>query len=317
MKILITGVLGFIGSHYARVALANGHSVVGLNRPTNESKFKRIADFKDHKNFDLILRDLTGDLSELLDGVDVVVHMAAKTYVDHSIRNPEPFIISNIIGTYNLLEAARKCPPKLFIQFSTDEVYGSILEGAYKEDAPLNPTNPYSSSKAAGDMLALSYFNTYKLPVIITRTENNYGPYQHPHKAMPKFVQYAQAGKPLPVYGDGKHIRQWLYVEDTCAALDVIIAKGKAGEIYHIAGNQELQNIELAKKALAFFGKPETQIAFVADNNIRPGHDRRYALDCSKLAALGWKPKYSLDEGLQKTFTWYRDNLWWFDAMGV
>jgi len=314
MKILVTGVLGFIGSHYARTALAAGHHVVGLNRPTNESKFKRIADFKDDKNFDLILRDLDGDLSELLDGIDVVVHMAAKTYVDHSIRNPGPFIESNIIGTYNLLEAARKCLPKLFIQFSTDEVYGSILEGAYKEDAPLNPTNPYSSSKAAGDMLALSYFNTYKLPVIITRTENNFGPFQHPQKAMPKFVQHAIAGKKLPVYGDGGHVRQWLYVDDTCSALDTLIAKGKPGEIYHIAGNQELTNIDLAKKVLSFFAKPESQIEFIDDRNIRPGHDRRYALDCSKLMSLGWKPKYSLDEGLAKTFTWYRDNAWWFET---
>lgn len=313
MKILVTGVLGFIGSHYARAALAQGHHVVGLNRPTNASKLKRIEDFKDNPHFDLILRDLEGDLSELLDGVDVVVHMAAKTYVDHSIRNPGPFIESNIIGTYNLLEAARKCPPKLFIQFSTDEVYGSILSGAYKEDAPLNPTNPYSSSKAAGDMLALSYFNTYKLPVIITRTENNYGPFQHPQKAMPKFAQYAMTGKNLPVYGDGKHVRQWLYVEDTCTALDTLIAKGKPGEIYHIAGSQELQNIELARKVLAFFGKPEAQIEFIADHNIRPGHDRRYALDCTKLRSLGWAPKYTLDEGLRKTFSWYRDNAWWFD----
>lgn len=315
MNILITGVLGFIGSHYARVALAQGHRVVGLNRPTNSSKLKRIEDFKDNKNFDLILRDLEGDLSELLDGIDVVVHMAAKTYVDHSIRNPGPFIESNIIGTYNLLEAARKCPPKLFIQFSTDEVYGSILEGAYKEDAPLNPTNPYSSSKAAGDMLALSYFNTYKLPVIITRTENNYGPFQHPQKAMPKFVQYAQAGKKLPVYGDGKHVRQWLYVEDTCSALDTLIMKGKAGEIYHIAGNQELQNIDLAKKVLQFFGKPESQIEFIADQNIRPGHDRRYALDCTKLRSLGWEPKFTLDEGLKKTFGWYRDHKEWAEGV--
>lgn len=315
MNILVTGVLGFIGSHYARHALAQGHRVVGLNRPTNASKLKRIEDFKDNKNFDLILRDLSGDLSELLDGTDVVVHMAAKTYVDHSIRNPEPFIISNIIGTYNLLEAARKCPPKLFIQFSTDEVYGSILEGAYKEDAPLNPTNPYSSSKAAGDMLALSYFNTYKLPVIITRTENNYGPFQHPQKAMPKFVQYAMAGKKLPVYGDGRHVRQWLYVEDTCTALDALIAKGVAGEIYHIAGNQELMNVDLAKKVLAFFGKPESQLEFIDDHNVRPGHDRRYALDCTKLRSLGWTPKYSLNEGLSKTFSWYRDHKEWSEGL--
>lgn len=274
-----------------------------------------MKDFKENPKFDLLLRDIEGDLSEVFDRVDVVVHMAAKTFVDHSIRDPRPFIQSNIIGTYHMLEEIRRNPPRLYIQFSTDEVYGAILEGEYRENAPLNPTNPYSSTKAAGDLLALAYYNTYNLPIVITRTENVYGPFQHPQKAMPKFVKYAFEGKKLPVYGDGKHIRQWLYVEDACSALNHIIEKRRPGEIYHIAGNQELENRDLTRRVLAFFGKPEDQIEFINEWNIRPGHDRRYALDCTKLRSLGWQPKYSLDEGLAKTFSWYRENLWWFNCL--
>lgn len=322
-KILVTGALGFIGSYFIKYILESKETekwnVVGFNRNSNQKNFLRLVPIlNSHSNqFNMVLGDLTNpnDLSGLCEDVDYVVNFAAKTFVDFSIRDPRPFINSNIIGTYNLLEEVRKNKStiKRYIQISTDEVYGAILNGSYKEDARLNPTNPYSASKAAGDMLALSYYNTYKLPIIITRTENNYGQFQHPQKAMPKFVRYALNNEPLPVYGDGEHRRMWLYVEDHCTAILHLLEKGIDGEIYHIAGEQELTNNELAKRILRILGKPETMIKHIDDFNVRPGHDRRYALDTTKLKQLGWTPKWSLDAGLQKTVEWYRDNDWWFN----
>lgn len=309
MRVLITGIYGFIASQFAR-QFYRDFEIVGFGRDTNPKHRKRVEGLP----IRLVHGDLNNpnDVSGILEDIDVVIHAAAKTFVDHSILDPLPFIQSNIIGTYNLLEQARKYKPKLFINVSTDEVYGAILEGAYKEDARLNPTNPYSSTKAAADMLALAYFNTYKLPVIITRTENNYGPYQHPQKVMPKFIAKALRGEKLPVYGDGKHVRMWLHVSDHCSALKFLAEKGKAGEIYHIAGEQELENVELARRILRLLNKPEDQIEFIDDFNIRPGHDRRYALDTSKLRSLGWHPEVSLEKGLKQTVEWYRNNQWWF-----
>ena len=312
MKLLVTGILGFIGSRFGELALQQGHEVVGFGRNSDQKNLRRIESYKDNPRFKLVFGDLTGDISGIAENVDVIVHFAAKTFVDHSIADPAPFIQSNIFGTYNLLEQARKYKPRLYFQISTDEVYGAILEGSYKEDARLNPTNPYAAAKAAGDALALSYFNTYKLPIIITRTENNYGPYQHPQKAIPVFVRSALQDKPLPVYGDGHHRRMWLNVEDHCWAVLHLMEHGTPGEIYHIAGEQELENIELAKIILDTLGKPHDLITFVPDHNIRPGHDRRYALDVSKLRATGWAPRHTLQEGMKKTIEWYRDNQWWF-----
>ena len=197
------------------------------------------------------------------------------------------------------------------MQVSTDEVYGEMLEGGYKEDARLNPTNPYSSTKAAADMLCLSYWNTYKLPLIITRTENNYGPWQHPQKALPVFVHKALHDEKLPVYGDGKHRRMWLHVEDHCQAILHLLNNGKPGEIYHIAGEEELENVELARRILDILGKPHSLIEFVSDYNIRPGHDRRYALNVEKLRATGWKPVHKLEDGLEKTVRWYKEHPEW------
>lgn len=200
---------------------------------------------------------------------------------------------------------------KRYIQVSTDEVYGSILEGAYKEDARLNPTNPYSATKATADMLCISYFNTYSLPIIMTRTENNYGEYQHPNKAMPKFIKYALNNRKLPVYGDGQHKRMWLYVLDHCSAIHHLLTHGKIGEIYHVAGEQELTNNELAIRILRILGKDENMVEHIDDYNVRPGHDRRYALNTEKLKAIDWQPKYKLDETLETTVNWYKDNQWW------
>src|SRR3989344_6810830 len=294
MKLFVTGITGFIGSHFGRMALAAGHDVVGLARQSDTRNISRIEDYQALSRFRLVYGDLTADISGLLEGAEAVVNFAARTFVDHSILDPEPFIQSNIVGTYKLLEQARKYKQKLYVQVSTDEVYGAILDGAYKEDARLNPTNPYSSTKAAADMLCLSYWNTYKVPIIITRTENNYGPWQHPQKALPVFVGKALRNEKLPVYGDGKHRRMWLHVEDHCRAILHLLEHGNAGEIYHVAGEEELENVELAKRVLDILGKPHDLISFIPDFNIRPGHDRRYALDVTKLRTIGWKPEFTL-----------------------
>ena len=324
MKILVTGCLGFIGSHFVKYTIEHHpeHFIRGFSRHSSQKNLARISSFSpNHNQFEIIYGSLTDDISGLLEGVDVVVNFAAKTFVDHSIKDPAPFVQSNILGTYNLLEQARKYRPKLFVQVSTDEVYGSILDGAYKEDARLNPTNPYSSTKAAADMLVVSYGNTYKMPYIITRTENNYGPFQHVQKVFPAFVKKALAGQPLPVYGDGKHRRMWLRVEDHCSAIWHLINWQATNPVYpeswnqifHIAGEQELENLELAKIILNELGKPEDRIEFIDDFNIRPGHDRRYALDVSKLKSIGWEPKWTLQEGIRDAVNWYRSNQWWLD----
>jgi dTDP-glucose 4,6-dehydratase len=310
---LVTGVFGFIGSHFARLVLERGHSVVGFGRDSNQHNRKRVDDFKDNQRFRLVLGDLCGSgVQELCEGVDVVVNFAAKTFVDYSVRAPEPFIQSNLVGTYHLLEEARRFNTRLFVQVSTDEVYGSILEGAHTEESPLRPGNPYSASKAAADMLALSYHNTYKLPVIITRTENNYGNFQNPQKLIPAFVKKALADQPLPLYGDGLHRRMWLHVKDHCLAILHLIEKGKPGEIYHVAAEEEVTNLDLTKRLLALLGKPESLISFIDDSMIRPGHDRRYAIDSSKLRATGWTQQYDFELGLHETVRWYYENQWWF-----
>jgi len=315
MKILVTGVMGFIGSHFARIMLAHNEHVkiVGFARNASLNNRARIKDILNYDRFSLVCGDMTDmdAVSELMDGVDVVVNFAAKTFVDHSIKDPQAFINSNIIGTYNLLEQTRKYRIQRYIQVSTDEVYGAILKGSYKEDSRLNPTNPYAASKAAGDMLCLSYYHTYGTPIIITRTENNFGPYQHPQKAIPTFVRKAMLNEDLPIYGDGEHSRMWLHVSDHCRAIEMLINKGRSGEIYHVAGEQELKNIELGRRILKIMGKPEDRIKLIDDHNIRPGHDRRYALDVSKLKALGWAPKCNLDNALEHTVKWYCDNPGW------
>lgn len=311
MRILVTGVLGFIGSHFAKQAMHAGHTVIGFARDTDQWAIKRIENIKNNPKFHLVYGDITKEVSDTMTGVDVVVNFAAKTFVDHSILDPHPFVRSNILGTYNLLNQAVKCKPRLFIQISTDEVYGTIENGYAKETDTLNPTNPYSASKAAGDLLALSYFHTYGLPIIITRTENNYGPYQASQKAIPTFVKKALNDEPLPVYGDGKHRRMWLHVEDHCDAILYLMEHGVPGEIYNIGARQEKENIELAKDILRMTGKPESMINFVPDHNIRPGHDRRYGIDVEKITELGWQPKKTYEAGLAETITWYTENRWW------
>jgi dTDP-glucose 4,6-dehydratase len=314
-KILATGCLGFIGSHFVRYILKETDwDIIGFNRNSDQRNINRLWDTLPNPRFHLIYGDMAtnSNVSGILEDVDYCVNFAAKTFVDHSIRDAQPFVESNILGTVNLLEEAVRNPNlKRYVQVSTDEVYGAILEGAYTEDSRLNPTNPYAAAKAAGDMFALSYFNTYGTPIIITRTENNFGEYQHPQKALPKFVKYAMAGQRLPVYGDGNHSRMWLYVEEHCSAILHLLSHGKSGQIYHVAGEQELTNNQLAKIVLETLGKDTTLIDHIPDHNIRPGHDRRYALDTKKIRATGWKPKYKLKDKLQDVILWYQDNEWW------
>jgi dTDP-glucose 4,6-dehydratase len=317
-KILITGCLGFIGSHFTKYVLKNTNwDIVGFNRNSDQRNYNRWGDItnRDMQRIQLIYGDLSNNsnVSGILEDVDYCVNFAAKTFVDHSIRDARPFVESNILGTVNLLDEATRNKKTLirYIQVSTDEVYGAILKGSYKEDSRLNPTNPYAAAKASADMMTLSYFNTYGVPAIITRTENNFGEYQHPQKALPKFVKYAMENKPLPVYGDGEHVRMWLYVEEHCSAICHLIEKGKPGEIYHVAGEQELTNNQLAKIVLETLGKDVSLVEHLDDHNARPGHDRRYAINTEKIRATGWKSKYKLEDKLRDVILWYASNEWW------
>jgi len=320
MKILVTGSIGFVGSHLVKALIDAGHSVRAHARYNNNKNFERIGSFiYGNRKVELATGDLTWDINGLCEGVDAVIHTAALTFVDRSILSPLPFVQNNILATLNLLEDARKYKVKKFIHVSTDEVYGSIsfCDGVYEEDARLNPTNPYSASKAAADCLCISYAQTYGLNTLITRTENNYGPYQHPQKVIPTFVKALIGGKQLPVYGDGQHIRQWLHVSDhVCALLRLLELDTTPGDIYHVAGAQELTNLELATRICEAFGinadrAMKKHIKFIDDRDIRPGHDRRYALSTAKLRGTGWKPLVDLDEGLKRTVAWYKENEWW------
>jgi dTDP-glucose 4,6-dehydratase len=242
-------------------------------------------------------------------GVDAVVHFAAETHVDRSNAGADEFLKTNVTGTFTLLEAARERKIRRFVAVGTDEVYGSIAKGASRELDPLNPSNPYSASKAAADLLARAYWITHRLPVVITRSSNNFGPFQYPEKVIPLFITNAIEDKPLPLYGDGKNVRDWLYVLDNCAAIDLVLRKGKDGEIYNIGGSHEVENVVLTRQVLHLLGKPETLITPVAD---RPGHDRRYALDSGKVRALGWKPAHAFPAALEATVAWYtRHEAWW------
>lgn len=311
MKVLVTGVYGFIGSYLVKeLVKKNKYRVVGFGRNTSQKNTKRVEGVKP---LEIVNGDLCGDITELCEGVDVVIHTAAKTFVDHSIRTPMPFIQSNLVGTYNLLESARLNKVKRFIHVSTDEVYGPILEGAHKETAPLAPTNPYAATKAAADCLVQSYVTTYGLNAVITRTENNCGPFQHVQKVIPAFVKRAYENEPLLIYGDGKHQRMWLHVQDHVNALIFLIDNGPAGEIYNVAGSKELENRELALWILKRLGKPQDQITYIDDTVIRPGHDRRYAIDSTKIRDLGWSTNLTLEQTIDSTIDWYKENVWWYE----
>lgn len=316
-RVVVTGCLGFIGSQMVKKLVFDYPKieVIGITRNTDQKNLHRleniIGDPAYMPNFKMVTMDLNDtNLPEVLEGADVLINFAAKTFVDHSIRDPKPFMESNIMGTYNLLEAVRKYPVSLFCQVSTDEVYGACTGEPHTEESMMNPTNPYASTKAAADMLCLAYGRTFGIPMLITRTENNYGPFQHPQKLIPAFVKRALADQPLPVYGDGKQQRMWLRVEDHVDAIWHLLTRGETG-IFHVAGGQELQNIELTKILLSQLGKPESLINYIDDSKIRPNHDRRYALNCDKLKATGWKPKFDMEAGIRETVSWFQQNQWW------
>ena len=318
MKLLVTGGAGFIGSNFIRYYLKENpnDSIVNLDKLTYAGNLENLKGLERDKRYKFIHGDITDFnlIDSLLKGVDAVINFAAESHVDRSIDDPSPFLNANIIGTQLILESSRRNKISRFIQVSTDEVYGSLEPiGLFTERSALKPNSPYAASKASADLLTRAYFKTYNFPALITRCSNNYGPYQFPEKLIPLFVTNALLDEPLPVYGDGLNIRDWLYVEDHCRAIDIVLKKGKEGEVYNIGGNTEKKNIEITDKILSILNKPPTLKKFVKD---RPGHDRRYAIDSTKIKMeLGWEPKYQFEEAIRKTIQWYIDNKEWWERI--
>jgi dTDP-glucose 4,6-dehydratase len=314
VKILVTGGCGFIGSNFIRRLFdsrGDRVSVVNLDKLTYAANPANLSDVADRPNYRFLRGDIVDPeaVREAMEGCDAVVNFAAETHVDRSLLGDASFIETDVRGVFVLLEEARRQSVRKFIQISTDEVYGTIPEGSFHEESPLHPRNPYAASKAGGDRLAYSYFASYRLPVVVTRASNNYGPYQYPEKLIPLFVTNAIDGQPLPLYGDGRNVRDWLYVKDHAAAIDFLLDAGEPGETYNIAGGNEAENIEITRKVLRLLERPESLIRFVDD---RPGHDRRYSLDAGKLARLGFRSETPFDAGLAETVRWYRERAdWW------
>ena len=315
MRLLVTGGLGFIGSNFCRYILSThaDYEIVNLDKMGIGANPASLHDLENNPHYRFIKGDICNPqlLHKTIGQVDAVVNFAAETHVDRSISDPYTFLQNNTIGTYTILEAIRHHNPKMrMVQVSTDEVYGTAVHGSFTERDPLEPSNPYSASKASADMFALSYHKTFKLNVSITRCTNNFGPYQLPEKLIPKTIIRALRNLSVPIYGTGTNIRDWINVVDHCAAVAAVLDKGVAGEVYNVSAGNEVTNIEIVKKILALLGKPESLIAFVED---RPGHDTRYSLDSSKLRAkLDWHPQSSFQEGLESTVKWYVENeKWW------
>ena len=313
MKLLVTGGAGFIGSHFIRHILRKypGDSVVNLDQLTYAGNLENLRDVEGDPRYRFVRGDICDGavVREAMRGMDAVLNFAAESHVDRSILGADEFLKTDVLGTFTLLEAARELGISRYVQISTDEVYGSIERGAAKESAPLRPSNPYSASKAAGDLLVSAYWTTHRLPVLITRSANNFGPNQYPEKVIPLFITNALEDRPLPLYGDGKNVRDWLYVLDNCAAIDLVLHAGVPGEIYNIGGGALVENLVLTRQILRLLGKPESLIQPVKD---RPGHDRRYALDCHKIRALGWKPAHEFGSALADTVRWYTEHeAWW------
>jgi dTDP-glucose 4,6-dehydratase len=314
VKVLVTGGAGFIGSNFVRraIAMRPDWHVTTLDKLTYAGRLENLKEVFDHPRHTFVQGDIIDSpvSGPLVAESDIVVHFAAETHVDRSILSAGEFITTDVYGTFVLLEAARNAPRlRRFVQISTDEVYGSIAEGASRETDELKPRNPYSASKAGADRLAYSFWATYGVPVVIVRASNNYGPYQFPEKIIPLFITNAVDDRPLPLYGDGLNVRDWLHVADHCRALDVVLDRGQNGHVYNVGGGNEVANIELTRRILQMLAKPDSLIQPITD---RPGHDRRYALDSTKLRALGWRPEIPFDEGLLATVEWYRQNEWWW-----
>lgn len=316
MKLLVTGGAGFIGSNFILYMIQQhpDYQIINMDALTYAGNLENLQSVQTHPNYSFIQADIADKPAVdaiFQQSIDVVVNFAAESHVDRSILEPEIFVNTNVLGTQVLLDAAKKYGVTKFVQVSTDEVYGSLGDtGLFSETTPLAPNSPYSASKAGGDLLVRAYHETFGLPVNITRCSNNYGPYQFPEKLIPLIISRALNDESLPVYGDGLNIRDWLYVEDHCSAIDLVIHQGKLGEVYNIGGNNERTNLHIVKAILEELGKPESLITYVAD---RPGHDRRYGIDPTKITnELGWKPKHNFETGIKETIQWYLNHKdWW------
>ena len=314
VEVLVTGGAGFIGSNFVRFALAAHEDwrVTTLDKLTYAGRLENLQAVMDDPRHTFVRGDVTDPsvAAPLVERAEIVVHFAAETHVDRSIQGAGEFITTDVYGTFVLLEAARQAPRlRRFVQISTDEVYGSVPEGASREGDELRPRNPYAASKAGADRLAYSFWATHDVPVVITRASNNYGPYQFPEKIIPLFITNAIDDRPVPLYGDGLNVRDWLHVDDHCRALDLLIDQGASGQVYNVGGGHEVPNVELTRAILTLLDKPCSLIQPVAD---RPGHDRRYSLDTTKLRGMGWRPQMRFEDGLADTVTWYRNReSWW------
>ncbi|MFH1879094.1 MAG: dTDP-glucose 4,6-dehydratase [Candidatus Omnitrophota bacterium] len=316
MKLLVTGGCGFIGSNFIRHMFHRYKDIriINLDKLTYCGNPENLSDISGDIRYSFVRGDICDKslVSGLLSEVDCVVNFAAETHVDRSIKYPDDFLKTNVYGVKTLLDEAKKAGISRFIQIGTDEVYGSVAEGLSREEDAIKPNSPYSATKAAGDLLAFSYFATYSLPVTIVRSSNNFGPYQYPEKLIPLFITNLLSGQKVPLYGDGGNIRDWLFVEDNCSGIDLILHEGKPGEIYNIGGGNCLANYDLTEKILSAMGKGREFIKYAND---RPGHDRRYALDSGKIKSLGWAPKSDFDGNLKRTIEWYKSNIEWWKAL--
>jgi dTDP-glucose 4,6-dehydratase len=317
-NLLITGGAGFIGSNFVRMMLEKypDYHLTVYDKLTYAGNLDNLRDVQDNPRYSFVHGDI-GDAALVEETlrehtIDTIVNFAAETHVDRSIQEPGSFIQTDVYGTYVLLEATRKLGLERMLQVSTDEVYGSVPEGSSTERDNYDPRSPYSASKAGGELMCHAYFETFHTPVVITRGSNNYGPYQYPEKLIPLFITNLLDGKPVPVYGDGMNVRDWIYVLDHCSGIDTVLHQGVLGEAYNVGGGNEKPNIEITKLLLELTGRGPDMITYVAD---RPGHDRRYSLDTSKLRALGWAPAYSFEESMRATVDWYRDNRWWWEKI--
>jgi dTDP-glucose 4,6-dehydratase len=315
MKIFVTGGAGFIGSNFVhRVLGTSDDEVTVFDALTYAGNLNNLLEVADDPRYRFVQGDICDRqaVTAAMAGHDVVVHFAAESHVDRSITGPDAFVHTNCDGTNVMCDVARTIGVERFVHISTDEVYGSIDEGSFSETDPLGPRSPYSASKAGSDLIALAYGETFDLPVIVTRSSNNFGPYQFPEKVIPLFVTNLLEGANVPLYGDGMNVRDWCYVGDNCAGVDLVMRKGTVGEVYNIGAGNEIPNVELTMRILALLGLGEDRIDRVAD---RLGHDRRYSIDCSKLRSMGWAPERDLDEALASTVQWYTDNRWWWEPL--